>query len=137
MDGPAKSFSIRRYEPRGRNDVWNLHDTALNVVGAHLGNGEWDEDLDDIEGVCFENGGEFFVGGFAGEIVAMGAIRKSGANRAELKRMRAAPKLQRRGLGQKLLSALEERAAALGYSSLRLDTTVRQAGACTRRNSGG
>jgi ribosomal protein S18 acetylase RimI-like enzyme len=40
--------------------------------------------------------------------------------------MRVEPTLQGRGHGQVLLDALHRRAAELGYSTLRLDTTVRQ-----------
>ena len=40
--------------------------------------------------------------------------------------MRVRPDLQKRGYGQTLLDALHSRAAELGYSTLRLDTTVQQ-----------
>jgi GNAT superfamily N-acetyltransferase len=40
--------------------------------------------------------------------------------------MRVEPALQGRGYGQALLDALHRRAAGLGYSTLRLDTAVRQ-----------
>lgn len=112
-----ESFSIRRYEPRDLEAVWNFHNEALHKAGARLGNGSWDDDLHDIEGVYLEDGGE---------IVAMGAIRKTVPDPAEIKRMRLAPKLQKRGFGQGLLSLLEERAADIGYSSLHLDATFGQ-----------
>ena len=53
---------IRRYEPTDKRAVRRLHDDALNEVGAHLGPGTWDDDLDDIEGVYLASGGEFLVG---------------------------------------------------------------------------
>ncbi len=121
-----EALSIRRYEPRDREAVWNLHNVALRDAGAHLGNGEWDDDLRDIEGVYLEVGGEFLIGEIGGDVVAMGALKKTSSGAAEIKRMRVAPKFQRRGLGQRMLSLLEARAMALGYSSLRLDTTVGQ-----------
>jgi ribosomal protein S18 acetylase RimI-like enzyme len=40
--------------------------------------------------------------------------------------MRVHPDVQRRGLGQQILAALEARAAELGYATLWLDTTTRQ-----------
>ena len=43
--------------------------------------------------------------------------------------MRVRPERWRRGYGQEILCALERRAAALGYSSLHVDTTVRQTAA--------
>ncbi len=121
-----EAFSIRRYEPRDREAVWNLHNVALRDAEAHLGDGQWDDDLHDIEGVYLENGGEFLIGEIGAEVVAMGALKKTSPDTAEIKRMRVAPKLQRRGLGQRMLSLLEERAADFGYSPLHLDTTVQQ-----------
>jgi GNAT superfamily N-acetyltransferase len=56
----------------------------------------------------------------------MGALMKISPEKAELKRMRVKPGLQGRGYGQTLLDALHRRAAELGFSTLRLDTTVRQ-----------
>ena len=120
------SLHIRRYEPGDTRAVRSLHDDALNEVGAHLGSGPWDEDLDEIEGVYLRSGGEFLVGIVDGEVVAMGALRRISRDTAEVKRMRVKPGLQGRGYGQILLDALHRRAAELGYSTLRLDTTVQQ-----------
>jgi len=58
---------IRRYEPGDKSAVRRLHEDALNEVGAHLGSGPWDEDLDKIESVYLESGGEFLVGIRGGE----------------------------------------------------------------------
>jgi ribosomal protein S18 acetylase RimI-like enzyme len=117
---------IRRYKPEDREAVWRLHNETLDEVGAHLGNGEWDDDLHGIEGAYLEAGGEFLVGVLNGRIVAMGALRRISSEEAEIKRMRVEPALQGRGHGQALLDALHSRAAELGYSTLRLDTTVHQ-----------
>lgn len=117
MDNRDDALFIRRYESRDHE------------AGAHLGNGSWDDDLHSIEGVYLESGGEFLVGEFGGEIAAMGALRKTGRSRVELKRMRVTPSFQRRGFGQKLLSLLEVRAVELGYFSLHLDATVGQVAA--------
>jgi GNAT superfamily N-acetyltransferase len=117
---------IRRYEPGDRRAVRRLHDDALNDVGVHLGTGPWDDDLEDIEDVYLESGGEFLVGELEGEIVAMGAIRLVSPEAAELKRMRVRPGLQGRGYGQAMLDALHRSAADLGYTTLHFDTTVQQ-----------
>ena len=117
---------IRRYEPEDKRAVRRLHDEALNEVGAHLGSGPWDDDLDDIEGVYLDPGGEFLVGVLDGKIVAMGALMRISPQKAELKRMRVKPGLQGLGYGQILLDALHHRATELGYPTLRLDTTVQQ-----------
>ena len=122
----AELLHIRRYEPRDKRAVRRLHDDALNEVGAHLGSGPWDDDLDQIETVYMDQGGEFLVGLLDGKIVAMGALMRISPERAELKRMRVRPGLQGRGYGQALLDALHRRASELGYSALRLVTTVQQ-----------
>jgi ribosomal protein S18 acetylase RimI-like enzyme len=122
----TEPLHIRRYEPGDKRPVRRLHDDALNEVGAHLGSGPWDEDLDEIEGTYLESGGEFLVGTLGGEVVAMGALRRISPDRAEVTRMRVKPGLQGRGYGQTLLDALHDRAAELGYSTLHLDTTVQQ-----------
>ena len=120
------SLHIRRYAPGDKHAVRRLHDDALNEVGAHLGRGLWDEDLDEIEGFYLKSGGEFLVGVLDGEVVAMGALRRISRETAEIKRMRVKPGLQGRGYGQTLLDALHRCAAELGYSTLRLDTTMQQ-----------
>lgn len=122
----TEPLHVRRYEAGDKDAVRRLHDEALNEVGAHLGRGHWDEDLDEIEGVYLESGGEFLVGVLDGEVVAMGALRRISPEKAEIKRMRVRPDLQGRGYGQCLLDALHRRAAELGYSTLHLDTTVQQ-----------
>jgi len=130
---PAKAralpVTVRRYDPADRAAVRRLHDEALDDVGAHLGSGGWDSDLDDIESVYLERGGEFLVGELGGRVVAMGALRRDPDGRAWITRMRVAPALQGRGLGQTLLDRLHRRAAELGYDTLHLDTTVGQVAA--------
>jgi GNAT superfamily N-acetyltransferase len=122
----AEPLHIRRYAQGDRRAVRRLHDDALNEVGAHLGSGPWDDDLDEIENVYLDQGGEFLVGVLDGEIVAMGALMRISPRKAELKRMRVRPGLQGRGYGQAMLDALHRRASELGYFALRLDTTVQQ-----------
>ncbi|HEV2093345.1 MAG TPA: GNAT family N-acetyltransferase [Rubrobacter sp.] len=130
---PTKSqtpaIALRRYEPGDREAVRRLHDEALNDVGAHLGDGPWDGDLDAVESVYLQDGGEFLVGVLEASVVAMGALRRDSEGRAWITRMRVCPRLQGRGVGQTLLDALHRRAAELGYGTLHLDTTVQQTAA--------
>ena len=126
---PAQAVSIRRYGHTDREAVRRLHDEALHDAGAHLGDGPWDADLDAIEAVYLRNGGEFLVGVMEDRVVAMGALRRDADGLAWITRMRVAPRLQGRGIGQTLLDALHRRAAELGYETLHLDTTVGQTAA--------
>jgi len=127
--GQPATLVIRRYEPEDHDAVWELHNVTLWKVGAHAGNGPWDDDLHKIEEVYLNNGGEFLVGLLDGRLVAMGAIRRLTGEKAEVKRMRVRPDYQRRGLGQQILTALEARARELGYRTLVLDTAVVQTAA--------
>lgn len=122
-------LNIRRYQSTDSDTVWELHNAAMIPTGAHLGNGPWDDDVRNIEQVYLQNGGEFLVGEFAGQVVAMGALKKTSAERAEVKRMRVAPAYQGHGFGQAMLAALEQRAKELGYTTLHLDTGVKMVAA--------
>jgi ribosomal protein S18 acetylase RimI-like enzyme len=117
---------IRRYRDADHDAVWELHNLALRLVGAHAGNGPWDDDLHRVGEVYLEAGGEFLVGELAGRIVAIGGLRRHDEATAEVKRMRVHPDVQRRGHGRAVLRRLEARALQLGYHRLVLDTTERQ-----------
>jgi len=120
------TLRTRRYEADDREPVWRLHEVAMRGAGIHLGEGHWYDDLREIENVYLHYGGRFLVGTLGGEVVAMGAVKKTIDDRAEIKYMRADPESQRGGFGQVILMALERRAAELGYETLHLDTAVQQ-----------
>lgn len=122
-------LQLRAYQDTDHDAVWELHNIALGRDEAHPGNGPWDDDLHSIGEVYCEPGGCFIIGTLAGEIVAMGALRRLGETGAEIKRMRVHPNYQRRGFGQRILDELENRAQRLGIFHLRLDTTTLQTGA--------
>ena len=119
-------FTLRRYEPADRAAVAYLHVHAIQQAGAYLGRGPWDDDVYAIEQVYLKNGGEFLIGECDGLLVAMGALKRTSPERAEIKRMRVHPAYQGRGYGQRILDELEARARALGYQTLHLDTSILQ-----------
>jgi len=59
--------------------------------------------------------------------VGCGALRVLDAETAELKRMYVSPAVRGRGLGRRLVAALESEARALGVRRLVLETGIRQA----------
>ena len=122
-------MEVRRYRASDHDAVWDLHNVALNEVGAHGGNGPWDDDLHRVEAEYIFTDGEFYVGVLGERVVAMGALKRLADTRAEICRMRVHPDFQRRGLGRRMLSMLEERASELGFRTLTLDTTVGQVAA--------
>lgn len=133
---------IRRVEPRDGPRLRELSEVALRQVDA-FAEGVVDEDLHDVETNYLDAGGEFLVGTFDGEVVAMGALSPVGEHTvwadaivepddgpaAEVTRMRVDPDYQQRGIGSRLLEELERRARHLGFAVLVLDTTARQTGA--------
>jgi ribosomal protein S18 acetylase RimI-like enzyme len=121
----AMTLVLRRYEPSDVQAVWALHQLASQVAGVPTPE-PYFSDLQDIELAFLNSGGEFIVGECQGQIVAMGGLKRTAGDRAEITRMRVHPHFQRRGLGSALLRHLETRAAALGYSTLHLDTLVMQ-----------
>ena len=133
----SRGLQIRRFQDSDHDAVWALHNHALHHVGAHAGSGPWDDDLHAIRRVYLEQGGEFIVGLLDDELVAIGALRSTGSQRAEIKRMRVAPHVQGRGFGRRILEHLETRATELGYTHLHLDTTARQLAAQTLYRSHG
>ncbi|MGA9112193.1 MAG: GNAT family N-acetyltransferase [Candidatus Dormiibacterota bacterium] len=130
-------LAIRRYRDADHDAVWELHNLALHLVGAHAGNGPWDDDLHHIGEVYLQAGGEFLVGELAGRIVAIGALRRHDETTAEVKRMRVHPAVQRCGHGRTVLRRLEARALQLGFRRLFLDTTERQLAAIALYRSEG
>ncbi|HEX9058310.1 MAG TPA: GNAT family N-acetyltransferase [Ktedonobacterales bacterium] len=120
-------FTLRRYIPADREAVEHMHVRVIQQASAYLGRGAWDDDVYAIEATYLDNQGEFLIGEWDGAFVAMGALRRTSPERAEIKRMRVHPDYQGRGFGQIILSELEARARALGYTTLHLDTSVGQA----------
>ncbi|HEX2911768.1 MAG TPA: GNAT family N-acetyltransferase [Chloroflexia bacterium] len=119
-------LEIRQYRDGDYPEVWHLHNLALELTGAHGGNGPWDDDLHHIKQVYLDKDGEFLVGLHNGRILAMGAFRQTGEDEAEIKRMRVQPEYQGQGLGRQILAKLEERAREMGYKRLHLETSETQ-----------
>lgn len=113
--------TFRRYQASDLEEVKKLHRIALEANGSYIGTGPWEKDLDTIE-ETYLLGGDFFVGYLGEKLAVMGAIKRIDDSTAEIKRMRTAPDLWRRGYGQAMLERLEGRARELGFRRLVLDT---------------
>ena len=68
--------------------------------------------------------GLFLLARHGGDAVGCGAVRTLDADHAEIKRMWVDPAVRGRGIGRRLLAALESAAAGLGRRTVRLDTTA-------------
>lgn len=86
--GGVASLNIRQYQDSDREAVWEFHNIALTAVGAHAGNGPWDDDFQRVEEVYLGNGGDFLVGEYDDKLVAMGALKRTTDGLAEIKRVR-------------------------------------------------
>jgi GNAT superfamily N-acetyltransferase len=80
-------------------------------------------------GEVAEGRGAFLVVYLDGAPVGCGALRVLDAETAELKRMYVRPEERGRGLGRRLVAALEAEARAIGVRRLVLETGIRQAAA--------
>ncbi len=120
---------IRQYQPADQPVVWDLHVVCMRAIGAYIDDRSLETDLHDIAGAYLNNQGDFLVGAVAGALVALGALRPLTGTRGEIKRMRVHPTMQGRGYGRAVLLALEDRARALGYATLELETSVVQTAA--------
>ena len=69
---------------------------------------------------------EFLIGRIDGSPVACGAFRPLSEHVAEIKRMYVRPEFRGRGYSKMILTELECRAAAAGYTVVRLETGNRQ-----------
>jgi ribosomal protein S18 acetylase RimI-like enzyme len=119
-------LTIRSYTPADQAAVESLHVSAIQRAGAYLGRGPWDDDVYAIEEHYLNSHGEFLLGEIEGRLVAMGAFRRTSPMRAEIMRMRVHPDYQGQGFGQRILSELETRALARGYTALHLHTSTVQ-----------
>lgn len=78
-----------------------------------------ENDLADWQGV-------FLVARLEGKAVACGAVKTLEPGTGELKRMFVEPEARRLGIGRRVLEALEDAAAGLGLTVLRLETGTLQ-----------
>jgi GNAT superfamily N-acetyltransferase len=97
------------------------------LTGAYPEPGATHFGLDPAD-VC-DGRGAFLVIYHDGNPVGCGAVRRLDPETAELKRMYVSPALRGRGLGRRLVAALEMEARALGVRRLILETGIRQSAA--------
>jgi GNAT superfamily N-acetyltransferase len=74
-------------------------------------------------------GGDFIVARLNGRPVGCGGLKRLDSSSVEVKRLYVAPDARGAGVARTLMLAMEERARALGYDRLRLDTGASQPGA--------
>ena len=106
---PEDQQAARSLILRGLVERWGDLDETLN------------SDLDDI--ACTYAGAVFLVAVQDGQLIATGALIPEGDGVGRIVRMSVSRSHRRRRLGRQLLQVLLERAHALGYHRLVLETT--------------
>jgi N-acetylglutamate synthase-like GNAT family acetyltransferase len=120
-------IAIRRYKPEDVPRIIELHIQAIKSVPKLIvHDGPLIKDLYNIDTEYINNDGDFLVAECKGMIIGMGAVRRKDTNCGEIKRMRVDPKYWRNGIGQMILTRLEEIAIIKGYKRLFLDTSIFQ-----------
>jgi ribosomal protein S18 acetylase RimI-like enzyme len=125
-------LQLRRYRPGDNAAVKALHYAGvaqMDPAADPADDAFRDADLDDIEGHYLNGRGDFLLGFDGGELVAMGALRQKTETLGEIKRIRVRRDCQRQGYGKIIVLRLIERASALGYQELVLDTLENNPGA--------
>jgi GNAT superfamily N-acetyltransferase len=80
------------------------------------------EELQGLPGVYGADGGALLLAKCQGEPAGTIALRRLDARSGEVKRLYLRPQYRGQGLGRRLLEAVVERAAGMGYESLYADT---------------
>lgn len=118
----SDELDVRRFVPADETEVWRVHEAALRASPIEFIEDAPDDDLVDVPGRYFDDGGEFLVGLVDGTVVAIGGCQPQSPETVEIRRMRVHPDYQRKGHGRRLLDALEASARAAGYTTAVLYT---------------
>lgn len=120
MDG---GYQLRAATNADATAVRHLVFSVLLEHGFAPDPGGIDADLDDLESSYFRRGGWFDVATDAeGTVVGTVGLYPLGEGCCELRKMYLAPQARGRGLGRRLLDQALERARALGFRRIELET---------------
>lgn len=132
----ARRVVVRRFRADDTGQVWALNLiphrglTADRSVPLNLPipprPPEDFPDLADVDATFIGVGGDFVVAELDGRIVGMGGIRANERGQAEVLRIRVHPAMRRLGVGAAVMTELENRARALGFLEMHLDTATNQ-----------
>jgi ribosomal protein S18 acetylase RimI-like enzyme len=118
-DVPVK---IRSFAPGDQSACNRLYREGL--IGGSLSENDTGADLDDIHTVYMRPGNHFWVAESppGGEVVGMIGVQHHEAGSGEIRRLRVASDLRRRGIGSALLEAAVRFCEQHGYLKITLDT---------------
>lgn len=116
---------IRRAGPEDSEAVWRVHVSAIReICGSHYTPDEVEAWTSPLRPQSYERSieqGRVFVAEEGGEIVGFGTLN---VEQEEIEAVYVSPATTRRGIGMKLLQALEAEARRLGLANLRLSSSL-------------
>lgn len=102
------------------------HQEDRQLVEAYFDDAAFDRELDELDLKYAPPDGALLLAELDGAPVACVALRRFDEHTCEMKRMFVRPEAQHRGVGRALARAIIAVAVDAGYSSMVLDTSVRQ-----------
>ena len=102
------------------------HDADRTLIDQYFDANAFDAELAGLPGKYAPPRGCLLLAGLDERPVGCVALREIDADRCEMKRMFVAPPYQGKGLGRALAEAIIAEAKTIGYTTMRLDTSVRQ-----------
>ncbi len=103
------------------------HFEDLKLIDRYFDAKSFEEELAALPGKYSSPGGRLLLATYNNQPAGCVALREIGAGVCEMKRMFVYPRLQGKGIGRALTGSIISAARNAGYSSIRLDTSVRQA----------
>ena len=98
----------------------------LALIDQYFDAKAFEEELETLPGKYAPPKGSLLLALWAGQPAGCVALRKIDAQTCEMKRMFVYPRFQGRGVGRALAEAILREAKTAGYTTMRLDTSVRQ-----------
>ena len=103
------------------------HAQDLHLIDEYFDEAEWQSELASLPGNYAPPTGALLLATVDGAAAGCVALRDLGDGVCEMKRMFVYPGLHGKGVGRALGDAVLSEARALGYRTMRLDTSMRQA----------
>ena len=119
-----RDFLIRPWQPRDRDFAAGVISSVLSEYGLGWEPNGADKDVLEVKDYYLDNGGDFWVIEYQGEVVGTSAYYpiKRGDNAVEIRKMYLLPKARGYGLGKYLLQQLEAAISCRGFKQIWIET---------------
>ena len=119
-----RDFLIRQWKPNDRDFAAEVIRSVLSEYGLGWEPNGADKDVLEVKDYYLDNGGDFWVIEYQGEVVGTSAYYpiKRGDNAVEIRKMYLLPKARGYGLGKYLLQQLEAAISCRGFKQIWIET---------------